>query len=57
MVAAANFRGPLQLHFEYPLGGAESGKRQIAITQNEVFSAMERDLNRLRGYLQASHLS
>lgn len=57
MVAAANFHGPLQLHFEYPLGGAESGKRHIAISQNEVFHAMERDLRRLRGYLEESHLS
>jgi sugar phosphate isomerase/epimerase len=57
MVAAANFRGPLQLHFEYPLGGAESGKRHIAIGQEEVFQAMKRDLNRLRGYLRASQLS
>ena len=57
MVAAANFRGPLQLHFEYPLGGAESGKRHISISQDEVFSAMKRDLGRLRGYLQESHLS
>lgn len=57
MVAAANFHGPLQLHFEYPLGGAEAGKRKIAISQDEVFSAMKRDLRRLRGYLQESHLS
>ena len=57
MVAAASFRGPLQLHFEYPLGGAESGKRHIAISQTEVFQDMKRDLGRLRGYLQQSHLS
>jgi sugar phosphate isomerase/epimerase len=57
MVAAVKFRGPLQLHFEYPLGGAESGKKHIAIGPNEVFSAMKRDLKRLRGYLQESHLS
>jgi sugar phosphate isomerase/epimerase len=57
MVAAARFHGPLQLHFEYPLGGAESGRRDIAIARHEVFHAMERDLKRLRGYLQASRLS
>ena len=26
MVAAADFSGPLQMHFEYPLGGANDGK-------------------------------
>ena len=56
MVAASGFRGPLQLHFEYPLGGAGAGKREIAIAREEVYAAMKRDLGRLRGYLAQAGL-
>ncbi len=51
MVRAANFTGPMQIHFEYPLGGANDGKKSLTIPPQEVFSAMKRDLGRLRGYL------
>ena len=51
MVKAAGFSGPLQLHFEYPLGGADGGKTTLTIPREEVFSAMKRDLGKLRGYL------
>jgi sugar phosphate isomerase/epimerase len=51
MVAAANFQGPLQLHFEYPLGGAENGKTKLTIPQDQVLTAMKRDLQKLRQYL------
>src|SRR5579872_2055044 len=51
MVKAANFQGPVQLHFEYPLGGAGGGKKTITIPQSEVFAAMKRDLDTLRGYM------
>lgn len=57
MVASANFSGPLQLHFEYPLGGAQAGKRHITISQDEVFLAMKRDLHQLRQYLKESQLA
>lgn len=52
MLAGSHFSGPLQLHFEYPLGGAENGKTQITIPREEVFAAMKRDLVQLRGYLK-----
>ena len=51
MLSRSRFNGPLQLHFEYPLGGAEDGKRDISISRDEVFAAMKRDLKRLREYL------
>ena len=51
MVAAANFAGPLQIHFEYPLGGANNGARKLTIPPSEVFAAMKRDLGELRKYL------
>lgn len=51
MVARSGFRGPLQLHFEYPLGGAGDGKKEISIPREEVYAAMKRDLAKLRGYM------
>ena len=51
MVKASSFHGPLQQHFEYPLGGANDGKATITIPPAEVFAAMKRDLGRLRGQL------
>jgi sugar phosphate isomerase/epimerase len=52
MLAASHFSGPLQLHFEYPLGGADNGKTSITMPKEEVFAAMKRDLLQLRGYLK-----
>ena len=56
MVAAAHFSGPLQLHFEYPLGGANEGAKSVSDPQ-EVFQAMTRDLKRLRTYLSQAGLA
>jgi len=56
MVAAARFSGPLQLHFEYPLGGAEEGRKEIA-NRKEVFDSMARDLKQLRAYLKQAGLA
>src|SRR5665213_536114 len=53
MLRAARFAGPLQLHFEYSLGGAESGKKTgLTMSRAEIFAAMKRDVNTLRGYLK-----
>jgi sugar phosphate isomerase/epimerase len=57
MVKEARFSGPLQLHFEYPLGGANSGKTTLTIPREKVFAAMKRDLTQLRGYLSEAGLS
>jgi sugar phosphate isomerase/epimerase len=57
MLSKTAFDGPVQLHFEYPLGGADAGKRQITIEQQQVFAAMHRDLQQLRGYLSDAGLS
>jgi sugar phosphate isomerase/epimerase len=56
MLAASHFSGPLQLHFEYPLGGADNGKTSITIPKEEVFAAMKRDLQQLRIYLKDAAL-
>jgi len=57
MLAGTSFSGPLQLHFEYPLGGADAGKRELSMDQTDVYSAMKRDLNQLRDYLKAAGLA
>jgi sugar phosphate isomerase/epimerase len=57
MLAKTTFDGPVQLHFEYPLGGADAGKHQITMDRQQVFSAMRRDLQQLRGYLSNAGLS
>jgi sugar phosphate isomerase/epimerase len=57
MLAASRFAGPLQLHFEYPMGGAESGKTALTIPKEEVSEIMKRDLQRLRGLLKDAALA
>ena len=51
MLRETRFSGPLQLHFEYPLGGAENGKKKdLTMSQADIFAAMKRDLTTLRAY-------
>ena len=57
LLAKTAFDGPVQLHFEYPLGGAGAGKRQITIDRQQVFSAMRRDVQQLRRYLSDAGFS
>ena len=47
------FEGPMQVHYEYPLGGAENGSRQITIPKEQVIAAMKRDIDKLRGLWRA----
>ena len=56
MVADAGFNGPLQLHFEYPLGGANDGRTTLSIPREQVYAAMKRDLGVLRGHLAQAKL-
>ena len=57
MIADSHFSGPLQLHFEYPLAGADSGQAKLTDSREVVFHAMKRDLQRLRAYLLGSGLA
>ena len=57
MLREASFAGPLQLHFEYPLGGAEDGKKKdLTMSREQILGAMKRDASTLRGYLAAAQL-
>ena len=48
---------PVSLHFEYPLGGAESGADKITIKREDVISSMKKDLATLRKYLAEANLA
>lgn len=50
-------KGPFSMHFEYPLGGAESGARQITLPREQVLTAMRRDLLRFREMLKQAGIS
>lgn len=56
MLKEMNIRVPISIHYEYPLGGAEQGAKQLTIKKEEVFSAMKRDLGILKGYLKDAGL-
>ncbi|MBA3438582.1 MAG: sugar phosphate isomerase/epimerase [Pyrinomonadaceae bacterium] len=51
MLRDAKFSGPVQLHCEYPLGGAESGAKILTIDKSKVVAAIRKDLLMLRGWL------
>jgi sugar phosphate isomerase/epimerase len=58
MLREARFAGPLQIHFEYPLGGAENGSRKdLKLSRADILAAMKRDTATLRGYLAAARLA
>ncbi len=57
LLAQSDFNGPLQIHYEYPLGGADAGKRTITIPPEQVFTAMKSDLEKIRSYLAKSGLA
>lgn len=52
MISKSGFDGPLQVHYEYSLGGAESGKTAITIPQEQVFAAMKKDLAAFRNWMR-----
>ena len=56
MVAETDFAGPLQMHFEYPLGGANNGTRTPTIPKEEIYAAMKKDLDKTRGMLAQAGL-
>jgi sugar phosphate isomerase/epimerase len=51
-----NFNGPLSLHYEYPLGGAEHGATVLTMKREDVLSAMKKDLETLKRILAESKL-
>ncbi|QNF31734.1 TIM barrel protein [Adhaeribacter swui] len=57
LIKQFNISGPMSIHLEYELGGADQGKKQITIPKDQVFAAMKRDLQTLRSMLQEAGLA
>jgi L-ribulose-5-phosphate 3-epimerase len=47
-----NIIKPISLHYEYALGGAESGSTKLTVPQEDVIVQMENDLRKLRSWLR-----
>ena len=56
MMKEANFSGPVQLHTEYPLGGAESGAKTLSVGKSQVLTAIRKDLATLKGWMRQAEL-
>jgi sugar phosphate isomerase/epimerase len=54
VLASAEFSGPVSVHYEYPLGGAEHGARELTLDRESVLSAMRRDLGVLKGWISGA---
>jgi len=50
-----NISGPMSMHFEYSLGGAETGKSNISIPRDEVLMSMKRDLEKFKQLRQEAN--
>ncbi|HZS08109.1 MAG TPA: sugar phosphate isomerase/epimerase family protein [Blastocatellia bacterium] len=57
LLKEAKFSGPVQLHFEYPLGGADKGATTLTTDKSGVIAAMKKDLSTLRGWLRDAQLA
>ncbi|MBA4849609.1 sugar phosphate isomerase/epimerase [Emticicia sp. BO119] len=51
-----NVSVPITMHFEYKLGGAENGAKNITIDPKEVTTAMKKDLTVFKGWLKDTGL-
>jgi L-ribulose-5-phosphate 3-epimerase len=56
MLKRHGIAGPVSIHFEYPLGGAEHGNREIAVDRKTVLEALRSDLGYLRKVLDSSRV-
>lgn len=54
MLKRHGIAGPISIHFEYPLGGAEHGAREITVERKTVLEALRSDLGHLRKVLGSS---
>jgi sugar phosphate isomerase/epimerase len=56
LIKQYDLTGPVSLHFEYELGGAEEGMKKLTIPKEKVLWAMKRDLQTLRNMLKEASL-
>lgn len=51
LIKEYTIEGPLSIHYEYPLGGAENGAKVITLSKEEILTAMKRDISTLKKLL------
>jgi sugar phosphate isomerase/epimerase len=56
MLKEAGFSGPVQLHSEYPLGGAENGDKTLTLPKATVLASIRKDLATLKGWMKEAQL-
>jgi sugar phosphate isomerase/epimerase len=56
MVAESSFSGPVEIQFEYLMGGEKDSEGTGVVDRQAVYSGMKRDLGKVRGYLAQAHL-
>jgi sugar phosphate isomerase/epimerase len=56
MVKKARIPGPISVHYEYPIGGAEHGAGKLTMPAAEVVAAMRRDLSLLKRWFRQAGL-
>ena len=56
LIKKYNLTCPVSIHYEYPLGGAENGAKELTMEREKVIDAMRRDLATLKKYLSDSGL-
>ncbi len=54
--ATLNIEAPISMHFEYDLGGAENGKKEITMEPEKIYSMMKTDLDWLRKSLSKNQI-
>jgi sugar phosphate isomerase/epimerase len=47
---------PISLHYEYDLGGAETGKKETTMDHEKIFGMMKKDLNWIRASLAKNNI-
>lgn len=56
LVKKYNLPGPLSMHCEYPLGGAENGNKELTISKKQFVNIVQNDLATLKSLLQGASL-
>ncbi|RED95294.1 sugar phosphate isomerase/epimerase family protein [Marinoscillum furvescens] len=54
LLKSYELKPPVSLHLEYPLGGAEKGRRQLTVDHTVVYEAMHRDLKKVQELWQSA---
>ena len=56
LLAKTNFNGPVQVHYEYPLGGADKGNTTLTMDRSKIFEFMKKDVVLLKKWMAEAKL-